>query len=150
MKIFLLGLVTRLLVVMMLKVEPEMLVDVTFLAPKERERTAETSEELRLYVLRQLIQQDETGSFVWLADQSEGVARKTPIQTGMLGSNGLVEITSGLTISSRIVVSGADGLQDGNRIRVTGEDMSLGSTRQMQHGNDATGTMSRLPAGENQ
>ena len=130
--------------------KPEMLVDVTFLAPKERERTTETSEELRLYVPRQLIQQDETGSFVWLADQSDGVARKTPIQTGMLGSNGLVEITSGLTISSRIVVSGADGLQDGNRIRVTGEDMSLGSTRQMQHGNDATGTMSRLPAGENQ
>jgi len=105
--------------------KPEMLVDVTFLAPKRPKRAVEPSQELRLYVLQQLIQQSDGGSFVWLADQSAGIARKTSVETGAVGSNGLVEITSGLTISSRIIVSGTDGLRDGDRVRVTGEDAML-------------------------
>ena len=99
--------------------KPEMLVDVTFLAPKQPERSTEPSLEYRLYVRGQLIHQGEGGSFVWLADQSEGIARKTTVETGAVGSNGLVEITSGLTITSRIISGGIDGLQDGDRITIT-------------------------------
>ncbi|HUS38621.1 MAG TPA: HlyD family efflux transporter periplasmic adaptor subunit, partial [Pirellulales bacterium] len=105
--------------------KPEMLVDVTFLAGKPPEEISEPSQELKLYVLQQLIHQDDGGSFVWLADQSEGIARRTMIETGVVGSNGLVEITSGLTISSRIIVGGSDNLQDGDRITVTGESQEL-------------------------
>jgi len=130
--------------------KPEMLVDVTFLAPKRPERAVEPSQELRLYVLEQLIQQSDGGSFVWLADQSAGVARKTSVETGAVGSNGLVEITSGLTISSRIIVSGTDGLRDGDRVRVTGEDAMLGSSGQMPQGSGAPDTMNRLPTGDDQ
>ena len=101
--------------------KPEMLVDVTFLAPKRSEQLSEPSKESKLYVLQQLIHQSDHGSFVWLADQSAGIARKTTVQTGAVGSNGLVEITSGLTITSRIISDGSDGLQDGDRINVTGE-----------------------------
>ena len=106
--------------------KPEMLVDITFLAPKHPERTTEPSQELKLYVLGQLIHQGEGGSFVWLADQSEGTAHKAAVQTGAVGSNGLVEITSGLTVSSRIISSGIEGLQDGDRITITEEGQEPG------------------------
>ena len=56
-------------------------------------------------------------------------ARKTVIQTGAVASGGLVEVVSGLTISSRIIVGGAEGLGDGDRIRITGEDPSLGTKK---------------------
>jgi len=101
--------------------KPEMLVDVTFLAPKQSKQSSEPSQELKIYVLQQLIHQGDGGSFVWLADQSAGIARKTMVETGVVGSNDLVEITSGLTISSRIISGGSEGLQDGDRIKVTGE-----------------------------
>lgn len=108
--------------------KPEMLVDVTFLAPKQPGRASEATRDVKLYVPRQLIQQGESGSFVWLADQSDGVARKTTIQTGAVGANGLVEVTSGLTVSSRIISNGNDGLTNGERIKVTSEDAMLGTT----------------------
>jgi len=127
--------------------KPEMLVDVTFLAPKQPERTSEATQEVKLYVLQQLIQQGEGGSFVWLADQSDGVARKTTIQTGAVGSNGLVEITSGLTVSSRIISSGTDGLQDGDRITVTSEDATLGTKSAVGSSGRST-TLNRLPTGD--
>jgi multidrug efflux pump subunit AcrA (membrane-fusion protein) len=110
--------------------KPEMLVDVTFLAPKQPERSTEPSLEYRLYVRGQLIHKGEGGSFVWLADQSEGIARKTTVETGAVGSNGLVQITSGLTITSRIIVGGIDGLQDGDRITITEENQGARGKRQ--------------------
>lgn len=106
--------------------KPEMLVDVTFLAPKTPKQNDESSDVLRLYLMEGLVHQDEAGSFVWLADQSAGIARKTRVQAGPAAPNGLVEITSGLTPSSRVVVEGAD-IQDGERIKVTREDATLGA-----------------------
>ncbi len=129
--------------------KPEMLVDVTFLAPKQPKRASEPSQELKLYVLGQLIHQGDGGSFVWLADQSDGIARRTMVQTGAVGSNGLVEITSGLTISSRVISGGSDGLQDGDRIKVTSEDSSLGTTRAVRQGGTSR-TMNRLPTESDQ
>jgi len=126
--------------------KPDMLVDVTFLAPKQPERTTEPSQELKLYVPKQLIHQDEGSSFVWLADRSDGIARKTMVQTGAVGSNGLVEITSGVNVSSRIISSGTDDLQDGDRIKVTSEDATLGATVRPSGG---PRTMNRLPTGDN-
>ena len=101
--------------------KPEMLVDVTFLAPKEATRQAGKNEELRLYLPNQFVLRSDSGQFVWLADQSVGVARRQPVETGRAGNAGLVEITSGLDVGSRIITSGTEGLQDGDRIRVTGE-----------------------------
>lgn len=125
--------------------KPEMLVDVTFQAPKPVDATAEVSEEMRLYVPQQLIQRGDEGSLVWVADQSAGVARRTPVSTGRTAAGGLVEVTRGLTIASRIIARGQEGLGDGDRIRVVDEDSSLAT-------NDisSTGTrhiQSRLPGG---
>jgi len=129
--------------------KPEMLVDVTFLAPPQEEGASEPSQEMRLYVPQQLVQQGEGGAFVWVADQSAGVARKTNIETGRVGSNGLVEVARGLRVSSRIITSGSEELQDGDRIRVTNEDALLGSSND----NGSTGEASprnRLPTGDNE
>jgi RND family efflux transporter MFP subunit len=101
--------------------KPEMLVDATFLAPAGPERESSPSEELRLYVPQSLVQQSDGGSFVWLADQSEGVARKVSIETAVASPDGLIEVSKGLTIASRIIANGHEGLHDGDRIRVTGE-----------------------------
>ena len=118
--------------------KPEMLVDVTFLAPKQPEQTSEPTQEVKLYVLQQLIHQGDGDSFVWLADQSDGVARKTTIQTGAVSSTGLVEVTEGLTISSRLISSGSDGLKDGERINVTSEDPTLGRKTGVGSGDEST------------
>jgi len=126
--------------------KPEMLVDVTFLAPKRTGRTT-AARQLKLYVPRQLVHEEDGGSFVWLADQSAGVTRRTTVQTGTIGSNGLVEITGGLTISSRIISGGSDGLRDGDRIDITGEDTSFGTRAQTGQGG-ASGRMNRLPTGD--
>jgi RND family efflux transporter MFP subunit len=125
--------------------KPEMLVDVTFQAPKPVGATAEASEEMRLYVPQQLIQRGDEGTYVWVADQSAGVARRAPISTGRTATGGLVEVTRGLTVASRLIARGQEGLADGDRIRVVDEESSFATnnvsspgTRQIQ---------SRLPGG---
>ena len=104
--------------------KPEMLVDVTFLAPKHQQHDSEPTQELRLHVPQQLVLQDEAGKFVWVADQSERVARKTPVKTGLVGGDGMTEILDGLTISSRIIAGEYQGLLDGDRIKVARESAS--------------------------
>ncbi|GAB5402398.1 MAG: HlyD family efflux transporter periplasmic adaptor subunit [Aureliella sp.] len=106
--------------------KPEMLVDVTFLSPKRAVETDKaTAQVTRLFVPRQLIQNDGDQTYVWLADQSEGIARKQPIQTSTETSE-MVEVTTGLLPSSRLISSGTDALTDGCRIRVSGEDPTIG------------------------
>ncbi|MDP7303885.1 MAG: hypothetical protein QGG09_12340, partial [Pirellulaceae bacterium] len=55
------------------------------------------------------------------ADQSAQIARKQEIQTGSPGEYGLIEVSQGLNISSRIIVVGSDDLTDGCRIHITSE-----------------------------
>ena len=102
--------------------KPEMLLDATFLAPKQIAETDDTKQELRLYVPERLVIQSEGQSCVWIADQSAGVARKVFVTLGAVGNGGLVEVTEGLNLSSRLVTSGTEDLKDGDRISITGED----------------------------
>ncbi len=127
--------------------KPEMLVDVTFLAPEEPERTSDPSQEMKFYVPEQLIHKGEAGSFVWVADQSEQIARKVRVETGGMGSDGLVEIKSGLTMASRIIAGGSEGLEEGDRINVVGEEDSLGIAPSAPS-QDRLKTLNRLPMGE--
>lgn len=124
--------------------KPEMLVDVTFLSPKPLATAAEPSQELTLYAPSRLIQQSDSDAFVWVADQSAGVARRTIVETGESGASGLIEIASGLHVTSRLITSGAEGLRDGERVVVAGEDASLGTS---PPSGAATGakSLSRLP-----
>ncbi len=102
-------------------IKPEMLVDVTFLAPERPGATKVTSESVHLFVPKNLIQEDANTSYVWVADQTARVARKTPVETGSRGSRNLIEITAGLTETSKLIAAPDPQLQDQDRILVTGE-----------------------------
>jgi multidrug efflux pump subunit AcrA (membrane-fusion protein) len=103
--------------------KPEMLVDVTFLAPKTADTPATASEETRLYLPQQVVQQGADGPFIWLADISDKRARRTPVTTGNAATGGLIEVGGeGLTIASRVIARGFEGLDDGDRIRIVTED----------------------------
>jgi RND family efflux transporter MFP subunit len=104
--------------------KPEMLVDVTFLAP-QAEANSDIVEKTRLYLPQSLIQREEGRSYVWLADQSQGVARKITVTTGKPLAGGLVEVAEGLSVGSRIVARGHENLRDGQRIRIVSEEAEV-------------------------
>lgn len=102
--------------------KPEMLVDVTFLSPEAGGPDPPAGPRAaRIFIPQQLVRNEAGVVFVWLADQSAGVARKREIQTGRLGEHGLIEVTQGLNVASRVIATGLDGLTDGCRIKITDE-----------------------------
>lgn len=105
--------------------KPDMLVQVTFVAkPEAGEKSAGTVTP-RFLVPAALMETGNEGSHVWIADQAAGVARRRSIKVGP--SNGeLVTVVDGLDASDKAIVSGREGLREGQRIRVTGEDATLG------------------------
>jgi RND family efflux transporter MFP subunit len=108
--------------------KPEMLVDVTFLSPprpEAKDANRVTGQEInRIFIPKYLVERDGGESFVWLADRSARIARKQTIKTGSPGENGLIEVSQGLNISSRIITTGSDDLTDGCRIHITDEGLS--------------------------
>ena len=102
--------------------KPEMLVEVTYLAPKAKEAVGENEMAARLYVPQQLVMREGGQAYLWVADQSAGVARKTAVETGGVGAGGLVEVTRGVDVATRVIARGQDGLADGERIRVVSEE----------------------------
>jgi multidrug resistance efflux pump len=103
--------------------KPEMLVDVTFLAPKVAHASASESKGHRLHLPQQMIQQGQDGPFIWIADMSEKLARRTLVSTGNTSTGGLVEISGdNVTVASRVIARGYEDLEDGDRIRVVSED----------------------------
>jgi HlyD family secretion protein len=106
------------------RVKPEMLVSVTFLAPKSDAADTSKSQKMRVFVPRSLVESGEHGKGIWIADLSAGVAHHKPVQLGVELPGGLVEVT-GLTPADKLIVGGRETLSDGARIRVTGEDKSL-------------------------
>ena len=105
--------------------KPEMLVDVTFLAPKPKMMShgsdTTSHEQLKIFIDPRWVKDFDGKSTVWVADQSAGVARRKTVRVGQTAADGTVEITEGLNISSRLIVSGSEGLKDGARIEVTQE-----------------------------
>jgi HlyD family secretion protein len=102
-------------------IRPEMLVQVTFLAPPAPKTKDAPTEVLRLLVPRQLIETGDGGAQVWVADQAAGVARRKTVKLGMPAGD-LIEVLEGLTATDRLISGGRDGLTDGTRIRITGEE----------------------------
>ena len=108
-------------------IKPDMLVQVTFLAPPQAAPAAGQGEAiLRIGVPSELVEGSGDDARVWVADLAAGVARQRRIAVGRPISRELVEVTSGLAIGDRLIVAGRESLEDGTRIRVTQEDSSLG------------------------
>jgi multidrug efflux pump subunit AcrA (membrane-fusion protein) len=102
-------------------VRPEMLVTATFLAPElpESELQESVAPE-RILAPRRLVQNGEEGSVVWIVDAGD-LARRRIVKTGRAGTAELVEIVEGLTPTDKLIASGTEGLQDGDRVTVSGE-----------------------------
>jgi multidrug efflux pump subunit AcrA (membrane-fusion protein) len=124
--------------------KPEMLVEVSFLSPKQDAEGAKTAGDARLYVPQQVVQQDQGQSFLWIADQADQAARKLPVTLGHAAHGGLIEVSgSGLNASSRVIARGHEDLEDGQRIRVVSE---LGDEHSADTPNKSHQSMQRLPA----
>lgn len=100
-------------------IKPEMLVDVTFLAPPQlAKREDVVVDEYRILVPQSVVHNDEQGSYVYLADLEHGLARKQPVTVTRPQAGGLCEVASGLNEASRVIVAGTEGLRDGDRITI--------------------------------
>jgi multidrug efflux pump subunit AcrA (membrane-fusion protein) len=103
--------------------KPDMLVQVTFIAPPRAEAAESVTEAMRLLVPRQLVDGE---SKIWIADQTAKVARHRPVKLGRAVNADQVEVLEGLNAADKLIVGGRDGLTDGQRIAITGEDATLG------------------------
>ena len=105
---------------------PEMLGQVTFLAPPQPEAVAgENADPLRMLIPRSLVASAENGGAVWIIDPVDGTARRRSVQLGRAGTEQLVEVASGIDPTAKLIVGGRERLTEGARIRVTGEDSSM-------------------------
>ncbi len=110
-------------------IRPEMLVSATFLAPPNAVSDSKTYEaDQRLLIPRKLIDGKADQQFVWVAD-AQGCARKRTVVTGKAGTDELIEVIRGMTPTDKIIASGREGLADGDRILVIGEDNTIGITK---------------------
>ncbi|OYW25102.1 MAG: hypothetical protein B7Z55_00360, partial [Planctomycetales bacterium 12-60-4] len=102
-------------------IKPDMLVQVTFLAPPRPNMEGSTPP-LRLLAPREVIQGSGSEATVWLVDQTSGTARLRRVTVGSATSDGQVEIVTGVNVGDRLIAGGRESLVDGARIRVTGND----------------------------
>lgn len=108
-------------------IKPEMLGKVTFLAPPSPVMEGEPSESpLKLFVPQSLVSAGEGSANVWVVDLTAGVAQRKAIEVGRgTTEDGLVEVTSGLLPTDKLIVAGRESVTEGSRVRVSGEDKSL-------------------------
>lgn len=106
-------------------ISPEMLVTAAFLAPMNESKDDGASEMERIFVPRQLTVTSEASSFVWIVDD-RSIARKRVVELEGKGTGELIAIKSGLSVTDKLITSGREELQDGSRVRVTGDDTTIG------------------------
>jgi hypothetical protein len=116
-----------------------MLATATFLAPEQPGAEQEDSEQQeRLLIPWRLVDSDGDAATVWIAGPG-GVARRKSIRLGKAGTQELVEAIEGLTPTDRLIAGGREGLVDGDRIEITGEDGSIGMVSQAPSGSAPSG-----------
>ena len=114
-------------------VRPEMLSQVTFLAPElPASDEMDSADRLKLLVPRRLVIGGDQGTTVWVADRAAGMAVKRMVTLGPAGTHDLVEVVSGLNPTEKLISSGVEDLTDGQRIRIASEDAELGSGPPLQ------------------
>ncbi len=59
---------------------------------------------------------------------AEERARRRAVKLGGVVAGELVEVLQGLTPTDKVIVGGRELLEDGDRIRITGEDPVLGGS----------------------
>jgi HlyD family secretion protein len=132
-------------------ITPEMLAQVTFLAPPQATEMADVERErLRVLVPRSLIiTADGGGSSVWVADSQRQVARLQAVQLGKAGTDLLVEVVDGVDPTAKLIVAGRETLASGARIRIAGEDRSLNSSSRAPQSANAPASVALAPGQTN-
>ncbi|MDP1798031.1 MAG: efflux RND transporter periplasmic adaptor subunit [Planctomycetaceae bacterium] len=123
--------------------KPDMLVQVTFLAPP-RPNVEGRTPPCRLLAPREVVQGSGSEATVWLADQTSGTARLRRVTVGTATSDGQIEVVAGVNVGDRLIAGGRESLVDGARIRVTGSDPTLG------HDSQATPSTGNAPVKSSQ
>ncbi|MEX0867724.1 MAG: HlyD family efflux transporter periplasmic adaptor subunit [Pirellulales bacterium] len=103
-------------------VRPEMLAQVTFLAPESPTSSDESESPRRLLVPRDLVRQAEGGDYLWIVDPVTRSAKWQSVQLGRAGTDQLVEVVRGLTPTDKLISRGAESLVNGDRLRVIREN----------------------------
>ncbi|WP_417850090.1 HlyD family efflux transporter periplasmic adaptor subunit [Thalassoglobus sp.] len=103
-------------------IRPEMLVRATFLAAdRESETENGNTEQERMLIPRKLVTETDSGSTVWIVS-AERTAHQQKISLGTAGTDVLVEVTSGLTPTDRVISVGRENLQEGDKVAITNEE----------------------------
>ncbi len=123
--------------------KPDMLVQTTFLSPHPKDNAEHIVDAFQVAVPRSLVDTSQGGARVWVADQAGGVGRQRSIKLGRPLTAELVEVTEGLTAADKLIVAGREGLSDGERIKIVGEDANLGAAASPGGGNAPR--LQRLP-----
>lgn len=106
-------------------VSPEMLATVAFLAPKEDASSDSSRETERIFVPGSFVQAMDSQPFLWTVDENS-TARKRLVELNGKGGDDLIAIKSGLRVTDKLIASGREGLRDGARLNVTGDDPIIG------------------------
>lgn len=107
-------------------IKPDMLVQVTFLAPARPSAEGDLSR-IKLLAPQELVQGTGSDATVWIADQSSGRAKLRRVSAGAIMTDGLREISAGLNVGDRLIAGGREALSDGDRIRIVERDRSTNS-----------------------
>lgn len=134
-----------------LVITPEMLAQVTFLAPAQTAEVApEERERLRILVPRDLLVDGEgDGASVWIADLDRNIARLQVVKAGKAGTDELIEVAEGLDPTVKLIVGGRESLTANARIRVTGQDASLGASRRDASSRESSAAVASAPTQTN-
>ena len=101
--------------------KPEMLCRVRFLPPG-REVEADTSRSLRFIPKSAVLSRGGTDYVFVVKGASPGLeARQIAVVLGSARKNDLVEVTSGLDLSSKVIVTGLSNLKDGEPVQIQGD-----------------------------
>ncbi len=100
--------------------KPEMLARVRFISPR-REVQGDAAIERIFAPIEAVGSEAGKTVTVWVADLSNQVARRREVTLGAVSLDDLIEVSSGLNAGDRIIVSPADGLADGQQIRLKGD-----------------------------
>jgi len=121
-------------------IRPDMLVEATFIAPATASSAKTPADsQMRMLVPRPLVMDESGKAHIWIADRDSHQARRRAITLGRAGDADLVEVTAGINAADKLICGGREGLRDQQRVRITGEDRSLGlnagsTRRRVAHG----------------
>lgn len=103
------------------KLRPEMIASVRFLAPPTK-ATAKGGQVRRSFIPRRLVRGEGAQAQVWIVDALTQRAELRQVTLATASAGEWVEVKEGLQPTDKVISSGTEGLQPGERVKVVGEE----------------------------